>query len=98
MQESRLQTAKNKQYVGEVELPNGLTLKFKYVYNLNGKDMYTVEDWQNGKLHCSVSHESRERILDYIADIIAPAEPLQSPETPQTVECTAEPCKLAQTA
>lgn len=93
-----LTDCKNKQYVGEVELPNGLTLKFKYVYNLNGKDMYTVEDWQNGKLQCSVSHESRERILDYIADIIDPIEPPQSPEVPQMAECTAEPCKLAQTA
>lgn len=93
-----LTDCKNKQYVGEVELPNGLTLKFKYVYNLNGKDMYTVEDWQNGKLQCSVSHESRERILDYIADILATSEPPQSPEVPQMAECTAEPCKLAQTA
>lgn len=72
-----LTDCKNKQYAGEVELPNGLAMKFKYVYNFDGKDMYTVEDWQNGKLQRSVSHESRERILDYIADIIAPAEPLQ---------------------
>ncbi len=93
-----LTDCKNKQYVGEVKLSNGLTIKFKYVYNLKGKDMYTVEDWQNGKLLCSTSHESRERILDYIADILATSEPPQSPETPQTVECAAESCKLAQTA
>lgn len=85
-----LTDCKNKQYVGEVELPNGLTLKFKYVYNLDGKDMYEVEDWQNGKLRRSVSHESRERILDYIADIIAPAEPLQSPITSESVNRTTE--------
>lgn len=93
-----LTDCKNKQYVGELELPNRLTIKFKYVYNLNGKDMYTVEDWQNGKLLCSTSHESRERILDYIADILATSEPPHSPETPQTAECIGEPCKLAQTA
>lgn len=28
----------------------------------------------------------------------SPSEPPHSPETPQTVECTGEPCKLAQTA
>lgn len=85
-----LTDCKNKQYVGELELPNRLTIKFKYVYNLNGKDMYTVEDWQNGKLLCSTSHESRERILDYIADVLATSDPSQSPETPQTVECATE--------
>lgn len=85
-----LTDCKNKQYVGEVELPNGLTLKFKYVYNLDGKDIYAVEDWQNGKLQRSVSHESRERILGYIADIIAPAEPLQSPITSESVNRTTE--------
>lgn len=84
--------------MGELELPNRLTIKFKYVYNLNGKDMYTVEDWQNGKLLCSTSHESRERILDYIADILATSEPLQSPETSQAVECTADTPKPRETA
>lgn len=93
-----LTDCKNKQYVGEVELPNGLTLKFKYVYNLNGKDMYTVEDWQNGKLQCSVSHESRERILDYIGGILATSEPPQSPETPQTAQSLTSTDKHAQIA
>lgn len=88
-----LTDCKNKQYIGEVELPNGLTIKFKYVYNLNGKDMYTVGEWENGKLLCSTSHESRERILDYISDVLTSSHSIQSPETPQTIECSAEHCK-----
>lgn len=42
--------------------------------------------WLNGKV------ESIE-----VWDLDHTAEPSRSPETPQTAECTAEPCKLAQT-
>lgn len=74
-----LTDCKNKQYVGEVELPDGATLRFKYVYNLNGKDLYTVEEWMNGKCLYSHSHESREQILDYISGQTKPMDYAHTP-------------------
>lgn len=56
------------------------------------KDGCCAEEHTDGSEWCIYRNEDSDECIETVR--IAP----QSPETPQTVECTAEPCKLAQTA
>lgn len=98
----KTELAKNKamRTAWHLEFPDGTECDVRYKNTVAGCDFYDYSE-RNGKI---------ERFRDYpavVSDItlyicqalgIDALEPPQSPEAPQRVECTAEPCKLAQTA
>lgn len=98
----KTELAKNKamRTTWKLEFPGGTECDVRYKNTVAGCDFYDYSE-RNGKI---------ERFRDYpavVSDItlyicqalgIDALEPPQSPEAPQRVECTAEPCKLAQTA
>lgn len=98
----KTELAKNKamRTAWHLEFPDGTECDVRYKNTVAGCDFYDYSE-RNGKI---------ERFRDYsavVSDItlyicqalgIDALEPPQSPRTPQMAECTAEPCKLAQTA
>ncbi len=95
--ENEPQAAKYKSYTTRAEIIALLESKHGIEYDA-GEVVYL----KDGCVAEDLSDEGEWRIYldadsDKCIDVIA-IQPPQSPETPQTGECTTEPCKLAQTA
>lgn len=81
----------------KLEFPDGTECNTSHKCTVAGCDFYEYTETRNGE-EAFKDYKATERdITLYICQLLDLDAP-QSPETPQTVECTTEPCKLAQTA
>ncbi len=96
----KTELAKNKamRTAWHLEFPDGDECLVRYNYTLPEPygDQYIYEEARDGHVFFSTTCGWKE-IPSWICLKLG-IEPPQSPETPQAVECAAEPCKLAQTA
>lgn len=98
----KTELAKNKamRTTWKLEFPDGTECNASHKCTVAGCDFYEYTETRNGE-EVFKDYKATERdITLYICQRLEldALEPPQSPETPQAVKCTAEPCKLAQTA
>lgn len=102
VQMTQTELAKNKamRTAWHLELPDGTECNASHKCTVAGCDFYEYAEVRNGE-DVFRDYKATERdITFYICQRLGidAIEPPQSPETPQMGECTAESCKLAQTA
>lgn len=95
----KTELAKNKamRTAWHLEFPDGTECDVRHKCTAAGCDFYEYTEVREGEETFKDYKATERDITLYICQLLDLDAP-QSPETPQTVECTAEPCKLAQTA
>lgn len=98
----KTELAKNKamRTAWHLEFPDGTECDVRYKLTAVGCDFYEYTETRNGEEAFKDYKATECDITFYICQRLGidAIEPPQSTETPQTAECTAESCKLAQTA
>lgn len=98
----KTELAKNKamRTAWHLEFPDGTECDVRYKLTAVGCDFYEYTETRNGEEAFKDYKATGCDITFYICQRLGidAIEPPQSTETPQTAECTAESCKLAQTA
>lgn len=98
----KTELAKNKamRTVWKLEFPDGTECNTSHKCTVAGCDFYEYTEVRNGEEVFRDYNATENDITLYICQRLGlgAIKPPKSPETTQTVECTAEHCKLAQTA
>ena len=98
----KTELAKNKamRTAWHLEFPDGTECDVRHKCTAAGCDFYEYTEVREGEETFKDYKATERDITLYICQRLEfdALEPPQSPETPQTAECTAEHCKLAQTA
>ncbi len=100
MVQTELAKNKSMRTAWHLEFPDGTECDVRYKNTVAGCDFYDYSERKDKIEHFRDYSAVFSDVTLYVCQALGidALEPPQSPETPQTAECTVEPCKLAKTA